>query len=65
VAVLEAPGDDHGPLEQAVLLEIRSALRGRSADEIARAVPGDAEGALRSLVARGAVVLRGLRYFPA
>jgi len=28
-------------------------------------VPGDAEGALRSLVARGAVVLRGLRYFPA
>jgi HEAT repeat protein len=65
VAVLEAPGDELGPLEQAVLLEIRSALRGRSADEIARAVPGDAEGALRSLVARGAVVLRGLRYFPA
>jgi len=65
VAVLEAPGDELGPLEQAVLLEIRSALRGRSADDIARAVPGDAEGALRSLVARGAVVLRGLRYFPA
>ncbi len=65
MAVLEAPGDDLGPLEQAVLLEVRSALRGRSSDEIARTVPGDADGALRSLVARGAVVRRGQRYFPA
>jgi HEAT repeat protein len=65
VAVVDAPGGDLDPLEQAVLLEIRSALRGRSSDEIARNVPGDAGGALRSLVARGAAVLRGVRYFPA
>jgi hypothetical protein len=64
VAVLEAPGD-LGPLEQAVLLEVRSALRGRTVEDVARAVPGDAAGALRTLEAAGAVVLRGARWFPA
>jgi len=64
VTAAPAPGD-RSPLEEAVLFEIRAALRGRTPVEIARLVPGDAVGALHSLVARGAVVLRGARYFPA
>jgi hypothetical protein len=58
-------GGDLDPAEEAVLLEIRSALRGRSQDEIAAVVPSGADRALASLVARGAVVRRGARYFPA
>jgi hypothetical protein len=64
VAVVDA-GGDLDPAEEAVLLEIRSALRGRSQDEIAAVVPSGADRALASLVARGAVVRRGARYFPA
>ncbi|HTP49917.1 MAG TPA: PBS lyase, partial [Anaeromyxobacteraceae bacterium] len=63
VAVAELPAAP-GPAEQAVLVEVRSALRGRTPEEIAAAVPGGAE-ALRVLEARGHVVMRGHRYFPA
>jgi hypothetical protein len=65
VAVLEAPAGDLDEVEAAVLMEVRSALRGRSPEEIARLVPGPSDDALRSLVARGAVVRRGARFFPA
>ena len=51
--------------EMRKLLELRSALRGRSPEEIARVVPGGADRALAALVARGAAVQRGARYFPA
>jgi hypothetical protein len=51
-------------VEAAVLQEVRSALRGRTPEEITRLVPGPSDDALRSLVARGAVVRRGARYFP-
>jgi len=47
-----------------VLLEIRSALRGRTPQEIATLVPGGVD-ALQALAARGAVVMRGYRYFAA
>jgi len=47
------------------MLEIRSALRGRTPEEIARVVPGGVDRALTALVARGAAVKRGVRYFPA
>ena len=65
VAVLEAPSGAPSPLEEAVLLELRSALRGRTPDEISRVVPGGADRALAALVARGAAIQRGVRYFPA
>ena len=65
VAVLEVLSGEPSPLEEAVLLEIRSALRGRTPDEIARVVPGGADRALAALVARGAAIQRGTRYFPA
>jgi len=65
VAVLEAPTGAPSPLEEAVLLELRSALRGRTPDEISRVVPGGADRALAALVARGAAIQRGVRYFPA
>jgi len=65
VAVLEAPSGDLTSIESAVLLELRSALRGRTPEEIARVVPGGADRALAALVARGAAVQRGTRYFPA
>ncbi len=65
VAVLEAPSGDLTPVESAVLLELRSALRGRTPDELSQVVPGGADRALATLVARGAAVQRGTRYFPA
>jgi hypothetical protein len=65
VAVIEAPSGAPSPLEEAVLLELRSALRGRTPDEISRVVPGGADRALAALVARGAAIQRGARYFPA
>jgi hypothetical protein len=65
VAVVEAPSGAPSPLEEAVLLELRSALRGRTPDEISRVVPGGADRALAALVARGAAIQRGARYFPA
>jgi hypothetical protein len=65
VAVVELPSGDLSPGEEAVLLELRSALRGRTPDEIARIVPVGADRALATLVARGAAVKRGVRYFPA
>ncbi len=65
VAVIDVPSGDLSPVEAAVLLELRSALRGRSPEEIARVVPGGADRALAALVARGAAVQRGARYFPA
>ena len=60
-----APSGAPSPLEEAVLLELRSALRGRTPDEISRVVPGGADRALAALVARGAAIQRGVRYFPA
>ena len=65
VAVVDLPSGDLSPGEEAVLLELRSALRGRTPEEIARVVPGGADRALAALVARGAAVKRGVRYFPA
>ena len=65
VAVVELPSGDLSPAEAAVLLEIRSALRGRTPDEIARVVPDGGDRVLAALVARGAAVKRGVRYFPA
>jgi hypothetical protein len=65
VAVADAPGPSD-PLEEAVVAELRAALRGRSLDELAAVVPGGrpaAEVALRSLVARGALAQRGARFF--
>jgi hypothetical protein len=65
VAVVEAPAGSLSPVESAVLLELRSALRGRTPEEISQVVPGGADRALAALVARGAAVQRGTRYFPA
>ncbi len=65
VAVVETPAGELSPGEEAVMLELRSALRGRTPEEIARVVPGSADRALAALVARGAAVRRGVRYFPA
>jgi hypothetical protein len=65
VAVVEQPQADLSPIEEAVLLELRSALRGRTADEITRVVPGASGGALATLVVRGLAVQRGPRFFPA
>ena len=65
VVVVEAGPGDFSPIEEAVLLELRSALRGRTLDEVAGVVPGDAGGALDRLVVRGVAVRRGTRYFPA
>jgi hypothetical protein len=65
VAVVEIPAGELSPGEEAVMLELRSALRGRTPEEIARVVPGGADRALAALVARGAAVKRGVRYFPA
>jgi hypothetical protein len=65
VAVAEAPSGDLDPVEEAVLLEIRSALRGRTQEELSRVLPVGSERAIATLLARGAVVQRGPRYFPA
>jgi hypothetical protein len=65
VAVVDLPSSDLSPTEEAVLLELRSALRGRTADDITRVVPGASGGALATLVVRGLAVQRGPRFFPA
>ncbi len=68
VAVLEAPAPaapPPGALEAALLLELRGALRGQSADELARvcgAPPARVDAALELLAGRGAVVRRGPRW---
>ena len=64
VAVLDPDPDPD--LDAAVLGEVRTALRGRSADEIAAALAVPrlrADAALHALAARGAVVARGPRWF--
>ncbi|HSB20030.1 MAG TPA: PBS lyase, partial [Anaeromyxobacteraceae bacterium] len=53
-------------LAEAALAEVRAALRGSTAAEIAAALgagPGPVEGALRALVAQGRIVPRGPRFF--
>ncbi len=70
VAVLEAPAPAAaapapGSLETAVLLELRGALRGQGAEELARvcgAPSARIEAALEVLAGRGAVVRRGPRW---
>ncbi len=54
-----------GALEATLLLELRGALRGLSADELARvcaAPPVRVDAALEVLAGRGAVVRRGPRW---
>jgi len=64
VAVAEPTPDPS--LASAALTEVRAALRGRTADELAAALSRDratVEAALRSLVAQGRLVARGPRFF--
>jgi hypothetical protein len=64
-AVAPAPGAGPGALEAALLLELRGALRGLPADELARvcaAPPARVEAALEVLAGRGAVLRRGPRW---
>jgi hypothetical protein len=69
VAVLEiedAPAPDGGGLDETIVAEIRAALRGRTTAELAAAAGADlprVEAALHGLAARGAVALRGVRWF--
>jgi hypothetical protein len=66
--VLEAPAQAApapGALEAALLLELRGALRGQSAEELSRvcgAPPARVDAALELLAGRGAVVRRGPRW---
>lgn len=56
------------PLAQSVLLELRSAIRGRTHAELTVTGAGDAPGidaALTVLIARGQVVRRGSKFFVA
>ncbi len=70
VAVLEAPAPaatpaGGGPLEAAVLLELRGALRGRTAEELGQVCGAPAariDAALEVLAGRGAVARRGPRW---
>jgi hypothetical protein len=72
VAVLEAPAaspsvlpSGGGSLEQAVLLELRGALRGRTTEELAQVCgspPSRVDAALELLAGRGAVARRGPRW---
>jgi hypothetical protein len=70
VAVLEAPAPataptGGGPLEAAVLLELRGALRGRTTGELAQvcgAPAGRIDAILEVLAGRGAVARRGPRW---
>lgn len=67
VAVVDAPGPSSAP-EEAVVAEVRAALRGLTLDELAAVVPGGrpaAESALRSLLGRGVLAHRGARFFAA
>jgi len=62
VAVAELEPD----LAEAALAEVRMALRGRTADELAAALGRDrltVEVAARALVAQGRLAARGPRYF--
>jgi hypothetical protein len=68
VAVVEAPaeaakGDE---LDGAIVAELRGALRGRTAAELAElhgAPPARVEAILQQLAARGAVIARGPRWY--
>jgi predicted transcriptional regulator len=66
-ATFAAPSTTFDPaLAEAALAEVRAALRGCTAAEIAAALgagPGPVEGALRALVAQGRIVPRGPRFF--
>jgi hypothetical protein len=68
VAVLEAPAAapaSGGPLEAAVLLELRGALRGRTTEELVQvcgAPAGRIDAILEVLAGRGAVARRGPRW---
>ncbi|HYS79499.1 MAG TPA: HEAT repeat domain-containing protein [Anaeromyxobacteraceae bacterium] len=65
-AVLVAEPDADPSLADAALSEVRMALRGRTAEELAGALARDrleVENALRSLVAQGRLVARGPRFF--
>ena len=65
VAVLDAaPAGD--PVEQQVVAEVRTALRGRTIPELAAVIsagPAAVEAAARALVARGVFAQRGPRFF--
>jgi len=65
VAVLDAaPAGD--PVEQQVVAEVRTALRGRTIPELAAVIPAGpaaVEAAARALVARGVFAQRGPRFF--
>jgi predicted transcriptional regulator len=61
-----AEPDADPSLADAALSEVRMALRGRTAEELASALARDrlaVENALRSLVAQGRLVARGPRFF--
>jgi hypothetical protein len=63
-AVLQAV--ELAPLDEAIVAEIRAALRGRSATELVQLLSADeptVAAALSALVARGALAQRGLRFF--
>jgi HEAT repeat protein len=65
VAVLDAvPAGD--PVEEQVVAEVRTALRGRTIPELAAVIPAGpaaVEAAARALVARGVFAQRGPRFF--
>jgi hypothetical protein len=63
-----ASADADPVLDEAVLAEIRTALRGRTAAELTLALgrpPVQVEATLRALVARGRIAPRGPRWFMA
>jgi hypothetical protein len=65
-AVVDPPADGGDPLEEAIVVEVRSALRGRTPDELAAALPAGTaavQAALSALVARGTLAQRGSRFF--
>jgi hypothetical protein len=65
-AVAVAPAELEPALGTAVMGEIRSALRGRTVDELAETLARDrmtVEASLRALVAQGRLVVRGPRFF--
>jgi len=66
VAVMVAPAGPDPALAAATLAEVRTALRGRTAEEMADLLRRDRasiETNLRALVARGELVARGPRFF--
>jgi len=68
VAVVEAPvaAAELGPLDEAIVAELRAALRGRATAELSgllSAPTNEIEAALHALAARGAVVARGPRWY--